>query len=145
MYMHTLYIPLGFDVHAVRANGVPSLGAVQFQSSSYTKSEQEATILYSILYKKSITLIQKKKKNEQNFSTWASALWNVCYLLFQSIFKRCSNFNLLTQFHNHFILSANWCFQKNCLFRFINEFSSKINSFTEKLRIKSKSYHSLFN
>lgn len=65
MYMHTLYIPLGFDVHAVRANGVPSLGAVQFQSSSYTKSEQEATILYSILYKKSITLIQKKKKRTE--------------------------------------------------------------------------------
>lgn len=46
MYMHTLYIPLGFDVHAVRANGVPLLGVLQFvllfQSSSHTKSEQAA-------------------------------------------------------------------------------------------------------
>lgn len=110
-----------------------------------TRNQNKKQQFFIQFYTKNQSLSYRRKKNEQNFSTWASALWNVCYLLFQSIFKRCSNFNLLTQFHNHFILSANWCFQKNCLFRFINEFSSKINSFTEKLRIKSKSYHSLFN
>lgn len=51
-YMHTLYIPLGFVVYAVRGKGVPSWMRVSFKRFFLViliwKPEQEARILRKI-------------------------------------------------------------------------------------------------